>query len=61
MPDRRDAREGAGWLVGTALDLRTARTVVSVFDATDLAAGPVARARLPYALPLGLHGSFAAA
>jgi carotenoid cleavage dioxygenase-like enzyme len=61
VPDRRDAREGAGWLVGTALDLRTAQTVVSVFDATDLAAGPVARARLPYALPLGLHGSFAAA
>ena len=46
------------WAVGTALDLRNKVTVLSVFDTGDIASGPVARARLPYALPLGLHGTF---
>jgi carotenoid cleavage dioxygenase len=41
------------------LDTRCGRTVLSVFDAMHLAAGPRARAELPYALPLGLHGNFA--
>lgn len=46
------------WAIGTALDLRAKATVLSVFDTDELASGPVARARLPYALPLGLHGTF---
>lgn len=46
------------WAVGTALNLRDRVTVLSVFDTDDIASGPVARARLPYALPLGLHGTF---
>ena len=46
------------WAVGTALNLRDRVTVLSVFDTNDLASGPVAQARLPYALPLGLHGTF---
>jgi len=54
------ARPGmpAKWLVGTALDLRAGCTVLSVFAADAIAAGPVAQVRLPYALPLGLHGTF---
>lgn len=51
-------REGAGWLIGTALDVRRRCTVLSIFDALDLKAGPIARATLPYALPLGFHGNF---
>jgi len=35
--------------------------VLSIFDCERLADGPVAQARLPYALPLGLHGFFQAA
>jgi all-trans-8'-apo-beta-carotenal 15,15'-oxygenase len=46
------------WVVGTALDMRTDQTVVSVFDATALGAGPITQARLPFSLPQGLHGSF---
>ena len=46
------------WAVGTAIDLRGKATVLSVFDMDDLAGGPIARARMPYALPLGLHGTF---
>jgi all-trans-8'-apo-beta-carotenal 15,15'-oxygenase len=47
-----------GWAIGTALDARAGQTVVSVFDLGQVERGPVAQARLPYALPLGLHGTF---
>ncbi len=52
---------GPGWVLGTVLDLAQKKTVLSCFAADRLADGPVARATLPYALPLGLHGAFAAA
>ncbi len=48
----------SAWVVGTALDTVANQTVVSVFSALALEDGPVAQARLPYALPLGLHGAF---
>ena len=48
----------AGWVVGTALDAKRGVTQLSVFDAEHVDAGPVATLRLPYALPLGLHGRF---
>ena len=48
------------WIVGTALDVRAENTVLSVFDASHLSDGPIAQARLPYSLPLGLHGTFRA-
>ncbi|WP_038203763.1 carotenoid oxygenase family protein [Xenophilus azovorans] len=47
-----------GWILGTALDVAQKKTVLSCFAADALADGPVAQATLPYALPLGLHGSF---
>ncbi|HYC02061.1 MAG TPA: carotenoid oxygenase family protein [Azospirillaceae bacterium] len=50
--------EGQGWLLGTSLDWKEGVTRLAVFDALDLASGPLALARLPYALPLGLHGNF---
>ncbi len=51
--------EDDGWLVGTALDFKTEATLLNVFDPKSLAAGPIASATLPYALPLGFHGKFA--
>jgi len=36
------------------------QTTLAVFDAAAVDAGPIARARLPYGLPLGLHGNFVA-
>ncbi len=50
--------KSAGWVLGTVLDLAQKKTVLSCFAADALAAGPVAQATLPYALPLGLHGVF---
>jgi carotenoid cleavage dioxygenase len=46
------------WIVGTALDTRNEQTVLSVFDVRGLADGPVVQARLPYSIPLGLHGTY---
>jgi all-trans-8'-apo-beta-carotenal 15,15'-oxygenase len=48
----------AGWILGTALDMRGRRTLLSCFRSDRLGDGPVAQATLPYALPLGLHGAF---
>lgn len=61
VPRPASKQEGDGWLIGSAFDVRRNITVLSVFDALHLSAGPIARASLPYALPLGLHGSFAPA
>ena len=36
------------------------KTTLSVFQAHALAQGPLAQMRLPYGLPLGLHGQFVA-
>ena len=53
-----NAKEGDGWLVGTAYDWKNAKTSLSVFDTGSLGEGPVAVCTLPYHLPLGLHGKF---
>ncbi|MCS0630840.1 carotenoid oxygenase family protein [Telluria mixta] len=59
---RKGARsETDGWLVGVAQDTNTATSVLSVFDAARVAAGPVALARLPYRTPHCFHGNFLAA
>jgi carotenoid cleavage dioxygenase len=51
-------REGDGWLLGTALDLKQRAMLFSVFDAQRLAAGPIAQGTLARVMPLGLHGIF---
>lgn len=42
VPGPRSATEGAGRLVGTSLDVRQGRTMLSVFDALRLADVPIA-------------------
>ena len=49
------------WVVGTSLDWKTARTSLSVYEGLELFDGPVLKAELDIALPLGLHGTFVAA
>jgi all-trans-8'-apo-beta-carotenal 15,15'-oxygenase len=59
VPNRAGSgREGDGWLLGTALDLKRGQMLFSVFDAQQLAAGPIAQGVLPRVMPLGLHGVF---
>ncbi len=61
VPRPGGSREGDGWLVGVGFDVATQQTFASVFDALNLAAGPVALARLPYWVPFCFHGNFHAA
>ncbi|MCR9278573.1 MAG: carotenoid oxygenase family protein [Pseudomonadaceae bacterium] len=52
--------DSKGWVIGSFLDVRSKQTGLNVFNAQAIADGPIAQARLPYALPLGLHGKFVA-
>ncbi len=61
VPSSPGAAEGRGWVLGTAYHWPSERTALSVFDASAVDAGPLARVTLPYGLPLGLHGQFVAA
>ena len=58
VPKPRATREGDGWLVGAAYNAKTQLTELAVFEATALAAGPIAKVFLPYGLPIGFHGHF---
>jgi len=59
---RRGARaESDGYLVGVAQDTRRGQTVLSVFDARNVKAGPMALARLSYRAPVCFHGNFLSA
>ncbi|MFO1340274.1 MAG: carotenoid oxygenase family protein [Burkholderiaceae bacterium] len=59
VPRPGSTREGDGWLVGAGYDLRWRASFASVFDAEHIADGPLAVARLPYAVPHAFHGQFA--
>lgn len=60
VPKPQASGERDAWLVGTTFDARRQVTVVNVIDARHVADGPIARAALPYKLPLGFHGNFTA-
>ncbi|MDE2367900.1 MAG: carotenoid oxygenase family protein [Burkholderiales bacterium] len=59
VPRTGAGEDGAGWVLGTALDLRQRAMLFSVFDAMHLADGPIAQGTLPRVMPLGLHGLWA--
>ena len=50
--------EDDGYLVCFVTDERDGRSEVEILDAADLAAGPVARVRLPQRVPLGFHATW---
>ncbi|MDD9874967.1 MAG: carotenoid oxygenase family protein, partial [Gammaproteobacteria bacterium] len=57
----RDGHQSPVCLLAPALDWAREATALHLFDAHNLAAGPLAVAQLEYALPLGLHGWFSPA
>ena len=61
VPRSKDAPEGDGWLVALVDDHVRNYTDLCIFDACDVAKGPIARAQLPIRLRQGLHGNWAAA
>jgi carotenoid cleavage dioxygenase len=60
IPEPRGGADAGGWILGTALDCVRGRTELNLFDADELSAGPIARSLLPYAMPLGFHGTYSA-
>lgn len=58
VPTDGDAPEEEGWLLSFEFDRARLRSDLSVFDATRIERGPVARVELPQRVPLGFHGSW---
>jgi carotenoid cleavage dioxygenase len=60
VPRSQEAAEDDGFVLCTLYDGPEDGTSVVIFDAANLAAGPLVRARLEHRLPHGFHGNFAA-
>jgi carotenoid cleavage dioxygenase len=58
VPRSGSTDEGDGWLLVAVYDANTDTSELVILDATDLAAAPVARVRLPRRVPHGFHGSW---
>ncbi len=58
VPRRHARSETDGYLVGVAQHTAKRQTVLSVFDAARISAGPMALAYLPYRAPICFHGNF---
>jgi hypothetical protein len=50
--------EDAGWVIGTVYDASKGQGGLVIFDARNIAQGPIARINLPHQLCSGLHGSW---
>jgi carotenoid cleavage dioxygenase-like enzyme len=59
VPRDADAVEGDGWLVTLIYKPGTDVSEFAVFDALDVARGPVGSAALPRRVPFGFHGNWA--
>jgi carotenoid cleavage dioxygenase len=57
-PRSADAPEGDGWVMGVATNYSRQRSELIIGDTADLAAGPVARVRLPFKAPSQVHGNW---
>lgn len=53
-----DAPEGDGWLLAVVWRARENRSDLAVFNAQDIAAGPVALVKLGHRVPDGFHGNW---
>jgi carotenoid cleavage dioxygenase-like enzyme len=53
-----DALEGDGWLLSVIWRGNQNRSDLAVFDAADIAAGPIALAHLSHRVPAGFHGNW---
>lgn len=58
VPRAADAPEGDGYLLVVVYRGAADRSDLVLFDASDVAAGPVAEARLPRRVPFGFHGNW---
>lgn len=59
IPRSPDAPEGDGWIVMVVNRLEERASELLLFDATDIAKGPIATIAIPVRLRFGLHGNWA--
>ena len=57
-PRSADAPEGDGWITAVIYRAAEDRSDLAVFDAQDVAKGPVALAQVPRRVPFGFHGNW---
>lgn len=58
VPRSAGAAEGDGWVVALIYRAAEDRSEFAVFDALDIAAGPIGAARVPRRVPFGFHGAW---
>jgi len=58
IPRSADAPEGDGWIVQICNRLEERASDLLLFDATEIAKGPIASARIPVRMRFGLHGNW---
>ena len=58
VPRSDTAPEGDGWLLSVVYRGEEKTSDLAVFEATDLAKGPIARAHLSSRVPAGFHGNW---
>ena len=61
VPRSADAEEGDGYVLAVVHCREDDRSELQVFNATDIDAGPIGRARVPRRVPYGFHGNWQAA
>ena len=60
-PRSADAPEGDGWVMSVVYRSAEDRSDLVLFNAQDIAAGPIAAAKVPRRIPFGFHGTWKAA
>lgn len=58
IPKPDASQEDEGWVITVVFDAREQKSVVALFEGTDLEAGPVAQLGLKHHVPYELHGRF---
>lgn len=58
VPASKDAPEGEGYLLSTIYRAAENRSDLAIFDAQNVADGPIACAELPHRVPYGFHGNW---
>ncbi len=58
VPRQADAAEGDGWILAAAFRAEEMRSDLLVFEAQDIAQGPIAEAQLSSRVPFGFHGNW---
>lgn len=58
VPRSADAPEGDGWITAVVYRAGEDRSDFLVFEAQDVARGPIAVAKMPRRVPFGFHGNW---